>query len=179
MFKHISKFDKQNPIIGTLLGEIKAVNLTDELFKTLINSMLSIKDLEIEQHLDNLKNSKRLSKLEAENKIPSGNSGGINDLDGFPPTPSEFLPSPLSLDLNLLYDVPTIFLKNNKANPQTKQAVVAINNLLKEKEKVVISDKLNTIFPEATEIHEDKTADEMVNKEIFIPNLDKISDFLE
>ena len=50
---------------------------------------------------------------------------------------------------------------------------------MKEKEKVVISDKLNTIFPEATEIHEDKTADEMVNKEIFIPNLDKLSDFLE
>ena len=174
MFKHISKVGKQNPIIGTLPGEIKAVNLTDELFKTLIKLMLSIKDLEIEQHLDNLKNSKRLSKLETENKIPSGNSGGSNDLDGFPPTPSEFLPSPLSLDFTLLYDVPTSFLKNNKAKPQTKQAVVAINNLLKEKEKVVISNKLNTIFPEAKEIQEDKTAGEMVNKEIFIPNLDKL-----
>ena len=51
MFQHISKFDKQNPIICSLLGEIKAANLTDELFKTLINLMLSIKDLEIEQHL--------------------------------------------------------------------------------------------------------------------------------
>ena len=121
-----------------------------------------------------MKNPKRLSKLETANKVPSGNSGGSNDVDGFPPTPSKFLPLPLSFDLSLLYDEPTIFLKNNKTMPQTKQAVVAINNLLKEKEKVVISDKLNTIFPEATEIHEDKTADEMVNKEIFIPNLDKI-----
>ena len=51
MFKHISKFDKQNPIIRSLLGEIKAANLTDELLKTLINLMLSIKDFEIEQHL--------------------------------------------------------------------------------------------------------------------------------
>ena len=124
-----------------------------------------------------MKNSKRLSKLETENKTPSGNSGGSNDVDGFPPTPSKFLPLPISFDLNLLYDEPTIFLKNNKTKPQTKQAVVAINNLLKEKEKVVISNKLNTIFPEAKEIQEDKTADEMVNKEIFMPNLNKISDF--
>ena len=121
-----------------------------------------------------MKNSKRLSKLETENKTPSGNSGGSNDVDGFPPTPSKFLPLPISFDLNLLYDEPTIFLKNNKTKPQTKQAVVAINNLLKEKEKVVISNKLNTIFPEAKEIQEDKTAGEMVNKEIFIPNLDKL-----
>ena len=110
MFKYISKFDKQNPIIRSLLGEIKAANLTHELFKTLINLMLSIKDLEIEQHLVIWK-TLSLSQLETANKIPSGNSGGSNSVDGFPLTPSKFLPLPLSFDLNLLYDEPTIFFK--------------------------------------------------------------------
>ena len=53
----------------------------------------------------------------------------------------------------LLYDVPTNFQKNNKAKPQIKHAVLAIDNHFSEKEKVVISnDQLNTVFSEAIKI---------------------------
>ena len=67
MFKVILKFDKQNPIIGSLLGEIEGGKLTDELVKTFLDSMPSIKDWEVER-LENLKESNKLSQLETLNK---------------------------------------------------------------------------------------------------------------
>ena len=73
----------------------------------------------------------------------------------FQPTFSTFLPSSASFDLNLLYDVRTNFPKNNEAKTRPEIAVLTINNLMKkeeEKEKVIINNKLNTIFPEATKI---------------------------
>ena len=67
MFKDILKFDKQNPIISSLLGEIEGGKLTDELVKTFLDLTPSIKDLEVER-LENLKESNKLSQLETLNK---------------------------------------------------------------------------------------------------------------
>ena len=91
------------------------------------------------------------------------------------------LSPPPSFDLNLLFDVPTTFLKNNEAKTRTKNAVLAIHNLLKkeEEEKVIISNKINTILPEATKILDRESARKTVKKEIVIPNLDKFFDSLE
>ena len=53
----------------------------------------------------------------------------------FQPTFSTFLPSPASFDLNLLYDVPTNFPKNNEAKTRSENAVLPINNLMKKEEE--------------------------------------------
>ena len=54
-FKDILKLEKKNPIIDSLLGEIEVGKLSDESIKIFLNSSPSVKDLEIKQCLENLK----------------------------------------------------------------------------------------------------------------------------
>ena len=120
----------------------------------------------VQQCLESLKASNRLSELEATNKIPedlSNDNDSSNNEGGFPPASWTLLPLPSSLDSSLLSVVPTSLPKNNKAKTWTENAVSAINNLLKEdEEKVIIIDKLNTNFPEAIKILEGETASKTI-----------------
>lgn len=49
------KTREKNPIIDSLLGEIEVGKLSDESIKIFLNSSPSVKDLEIKQCLENLK----------------------------------------------------------------------------------------------------------------------------
>ena len=101
-FKDVSIFDKENPIIESLLTKIEGGKLTGELVKKCLNSTPSIKDLEIQQRLENLKKSNRLCELEAATKITKNLNDDYDscsyDEDGFLPALSTFLPSPPSFD---------------------------------------------------------------------------------
>ena len=59
VFKDILKLEKKNPIIDSLLGEIEVGRLSDESIKTFLDSSPSVKDLEIKQCLENLKEQKK------------------------------------------------------------------------------------------------------------------------
>ena len=59
-FKDILKLEKKNPIIDSLLGEIEVGRLSDESIKTFLDSSPSVKDLEIKQCLENLKEQKKM-----------------------------------------------------------------------------------------------------------------------
>ena len=60
VFKDILKLEKKNPIIDSLLGEIEVGRLSDESIKTFLDSSPSVKDLEIKQCLENLKEQKKM-----------------------------------------------------------------------------------------------------------------------
>ena len=59
IFDDKSKFDIQNPIIGSLLGEIDSGKLTGESVK-FPNSVPSVKDIEINKRIESFKNSNHL-----------------------------------------------------------------------------------------------------------------------
>ena len=59
-FKDILKLEKKSPIIDSLLGEIEVGKLSDESIKTFLDSSPSVKDLEIKQCLENLKEQKKM-----------------------------------------------------------------------------------------------------------------------
>lgn len=94
---------------------------------------------------------------------------------GLPPP----LPPPASLFfLNLLLYIPKI----NKPKFETKHVTISvIDNLLKQEEKskkTVMSHKLISLFPQVTNIINEKKTDKNLTNEIFIPNLDKIAELL-
>ena len=69
VLKDISKLGKQNPIVGSLLGEIAEGKLTNKSIMKFLDSSPSVKDLKTKQHLENLKESNRISKQKSVNTL--------------------------------------------------------------------------------------------------------------
>ena len=98
----MSKFDRLNPIKGSLLAEIEYGKLTDEAVKKFLDGAPSTKDLEIKRLFENLENFNRNNALTnvTNNQKLKPNSynddDDSNDKDGGLP----------SFDLDLLLYVP-------------------------------------------------------------------------
>ena len=79
VFKDISKFEEQNPIIGSLLGETEAGKLTDESINKFLNSVHSTWDLEIKSGLGKLRNFNRNLALKDANANVDSDDNNDND----------------------------------------------------------------------------------------------------
>lgn len=85
-------FDGKNPIISGLLMEIEGGKLTNDYIKKFLKSAPSVKDLEIQQRLENLKGPNRISERQTDNRnvhnFKEGDKKSSNNnknKDGLPP----------------------------------------------------------------------------------------------
>ena len=103
VFKGISKFDGQNPIIGSLLAKIKAKNLTDESIVKFSNNASSSKDVEIKSGLEKLrdfnsnlalKNANANANLDSDDNDVNRDHDGDDDLPFSLPGAPKYEPGP-------------------------------------------------------------------------------------
>ena len=89
VFKDISKFDAQNPIIKSLLSEIESGKLTDESVKKFLNKAPNLTDIELNQKLKNLKSFNGRLQLNDDNDNDSDKDGRLL------PRPVQLQPPPI------------------------------------------------------------------------------------
>ena len=178
VFKDISKFDAQNPI--SLLSEIESGKLTDKFIKRFLNKAPNLKDIDLNQSLQNLKSFNNNLKLANDND---------SDDDGLPP-PTQLPPAPPpppslpAFDFSSIRDVPqmTPDVSRNIFEPKVGTEPFCSNEvkvLLKEEKMLVMRNKLNRLFPEAAKIFQEIPTEAAVKNEIPIPNIQKIARELE
>ena len=87
----MSNFDAQNPILGNLLAEIESSKFTDTDVKKFLKKAPSVKDIEINERLQELKIS-----LFNNNKNDDDDDDNNDDVDNniLPPQPPSPPPSP-------------------------------------------------------------------------------------
>ena len=81
VFKDISKFDGQNPIIHNLLAEIENRKLTNKTAHKFLDRALSAKDLEVKNNLGHLNNCDKAKNALVVPKFPLNNDSYSNDSD--------------------------------------------------------------------------------------------------
>ena len=182
VYKDIEKRDTQNPVIGSLLTQIKSGKLTDKKVDEYHNKIPAVKDLEMAEKVKQLKDLNKKNgddddddDDEDDNKTPFGRllQLSYNFNLPFPPSYYSFLPS-ISDNDNLEKDFnPTqkFLLGNNKAKPigeleKTKEEIPIT-------EKVIFSKNLNKLFPKGEDDFNDELKSDE-NKIKIIPNVQTI-----
>ena len=87
--KDITKFDAQNPIIGSLLSEIESRKLTDESVKNFLGKAQNLKGIELNQKLQNLKFCN--NKLQLNNNNDNDSSDYFDNDGGFLSPPAQLI----------------------------------------------------------------------------------------
>ena len=87
--KDITKFDAQNPIIGSLLSEIESRKLTDESVKNFLDKAQNLEGIKLNQKLQNLKFCN--NKLQLNNNNDNDSSYYYDNGSGFLSPPAQLL----------------------------------------------------------------------------------------
>ena len=87
--KDITKFDAQNPIIGSLLSEIESRKLTDESVKNFLDKAQNLEGIKLNQKLQNLKFCN--NKLQLNNNNDNDSSDYYDNGSGFLSPPAQLL----------------------------------------------------------------------------------------
>ena len=160
MFRDKSKFDIQNPVLGSIYNQLLTNKPKEKSELDAIGKALSVKDLDIQKRLDNISKFNLGIKDDDDNDNDNNDSGNTrSNRLSFPLTPPA-TPSTLSQAQRFLLDR----TDDTDGNERVAEAI-GIETSTPKAKRITFSDTIKKVFPKTREIVSKRTLLESISED--------------